>query len=59
MIKQTIICDRCGKDGNAIIDPNGVWETVGIRYSGREYHLCPDCKTVFHRFMENLPVEEK
>ena len=64
MIKQTIICDRCGKEAwskeegtakqpgiETLTIGRGKWGALDELVPHR--HLCPDCKTAFHRFMEN------
>lgn len=51
MIKQTIICDRCEKE--MVKDMNCVTITIN-EITGYVRHICPDCKTAFHRFMDNL-----
>ena len=57
MIKQTIVCDRCGL---SLDYPNlGNWATITMNTGNYPLtksdicNLCPDCKTAFHRFMEN------
>ncbi len=58
MIKQTIICDRCGREASVLA---GTYATgyVTLRIdqdTNYSRHLCPDCKTAFRRFMENVHV---
>ena len=56
MIKQTIICDRCGKEmvKYSILTLDDVFDSMGP--PSHDIHVCSDCKTAFHRFMENKPT---